>query len=67
MLRTNETFQGKLKELLDLAKSPFIQGIISAFGIDTKMIDDIFQALLYDEVSICDNDEYVTRGDNFRN
>lgn len=50
-LRTDETFKSRLKGLLELAKSPFIQSVIKSANIDFKMIEAVINGLMYDDVS----------------
>lgn len=53
-LRTDDVFKERLTSLLDLAKTPFIQSIISSAHIDFKMIESVLNGLMYDDVSFAE-------------
>lgn len=51
LLRSDEEFQSSFKNLLELARSPFIQNIIGN-SIDIDTVELIFQSMLTDDVSV---------------
>lgn len=50
-LRTDSAYRAKLDTVINLAKSPFVQTLISSFNADLSIIDTIYEALINDTVS----------------
>lgn len=48
-LRVDGEFKKKFMNLVQLAHSPFVQGLLGSFNVDGKILDTIFDALLYDK------------------
>lgn len=49
-LRTNEVFRDKLHGLVELAKTPLVQSLVSSFSIDLTLVDTLYEALINDTV-----------------
>lgn len=49
LLRVEGEFQRKFQNLVSLAQSPFVQGLIKSFNVDSSILDIIFDALQHDE------------------
>lgn len=48
-LRVEGEFQNKFLNLVKLAQSPFAQMLLANFNVDKKILDTVFDALLYDK------------------
>lgn len=48
-LREEGPFRDKFMQLVQLTKTPFVQTVIRSFKVDTKILDTIFDGLLYDQ------------------
>lgn len=48
-LRVEGEFKEKFLNLVQLAHSPFVQGLLGSFNVDGKILDTILDALLYDK------------------
>lgn len=49
-LRVEGNFQKKFLNIVELAKSPFVQLMLANFNVDPKILDTIFDALLHDKM-----------------
>lgn len=48
-LRVEGDFQKKFMNIVQLAKSPFVQMLLSNFNVDSKVLDAVFNGLLHDK------------------
>lgn len=48
-LRVEGDFQKKFMNIVNLAKSPFIQMMLAKFNVDSKILDAVFNGLLHDK------------------
>lgn len=48
-LRVEGDFQDKFMKIVQLAKSPFVQGLMASFNVDPKILDTVFDGLLHDK------------------
>lgn len=48
-LRVEGEFKKKFMNLVQLAHSPFVQGLLGSFNVNGQILDTIFDALLYDK------------------
>lgn len=48
-LRVEGEFRKKFLNIVQLAKSPFVQMMMANFNVDPKILDTVFDALLYDK------------------
>lgn len=48
-LRVEGIFREKFMNIVKLAETPLVQGLLSSFGIDKKILDTLFNGLLYDK------------------
>lgn len=49
LLRVEGEFQKKFQNLVTLATSPLVQGLIKSFNVDTAILDTVFNALQHDQ------------------
>lgn len=48
-LRTEGDFHDKFMNIVKLAETPLVRGLLASFGIDKKVLDALFDGLLYDK------------------
>lgn len=48
-LRVEGDFQDNFMKIVQLAKSPFVQGLMASFNVDPKILDSVFDGLLHDK------------------